>query len=263
MDRPGRPLARPAALNALGKRALEAAERQLSAEGLARLREILWTYHLYLYVTPGPLLVQQALAIFPDPVRSLGARCPFHRYDARSGGGYWPDHSSDGPDRTTSGSAARSESTRAEPLAGPKATAMGEVWLAAGVETYEGLRQVVLSSRHEMFHFVAHNDPRYRIDDDASWPALWGALEASRPYVDAFPRYRDWIRRSFIPQGGHANPAELFADIPTIFPDPGEIPPPLRAYFAPLLDGGDGGPDAVTRSSPSDLASFHTLIAGA
>ena len=231
MDRPARPLTRPRALNALGKRALAAAERSLSPQGLSRLRRILWMYRVYLYVTPGRELVEQALAIFPEPVRRLGAACPFHRYDARAGGGYWPDHN--------------------------------EVWLAAGVETYEGLRQVVLSSRHEMFHFVAHNDPRYRVDDDASWPALWGALEASRPYVDGFPRYRDWIRRSFIPQGGHANPAELFADIPTNFPDPAEIPPPLRDYFAPLLIGTDGGPDAVKAVPPRDLAAFHSLIAGA
>lgn len=230
MDRPARAFRRPAALNALGKRALEAAERRLSPRGLARLRKILWTYRVYLYVTPGAELVRQALAIFPEPVRALGARCPFHRYGARSGGGYWPDRN--------------------------------EVWLAAGVETYEGLRQVVLSSRHEMFHFVAHNDPRYRADDDASWPALWGALAASRPHVDGFPRYRDWIRRSFIPQGDHANPAELFADIPTNFPDPAEVPPPLREYFAPLLVGGDGGPDAVARTDPGDLAAFHTLIQG-
>ena len=231
MDRPRRPLARPEPLNAIGKRALEVAEENLSAEGLARLRRILWSYRLYLYVTPGPLLVQQALAIFPEPVRALGARCPFHRYDARSGGGYWPDQN--------------------------------EIWLAAGVETYEGLRQVVLSSRHEMFHFIAHNDPRYRPEDDAGWPALWGALEQSRDEVGRYPRYREWIRRSFLPQGGHANPTELFADIPTNFPDPDEIPPALRAYFAPLLVGGDGGPAAVTPAAPRDLASFHTLIAGA
>jgi len=230
VDRPHRPLDRPAALNALGKRALEAAERGLSPRGLARLRRALWTFRIYLYVTPGALLVQQALAIFPEPVRTLGSACPFHRFAARSGGGYWPDRN--------------------------------EVYLAAGVETYEGLRQVVLSSRHEMFHFVAHNDPRYRADDDASWPALWGALEASRPYVEGYPRYRDWIRRSFIPQGGHANPAELFADIPTNFPDASQVPPPLRAYFAPLLVGGDGGPDAVARADPRDLAAFHTLIQG-
>jgi hypothetical protein len=230
VDRPPRPLARPAALNALGKRALEAAEANLSHEGMARLRRILWRYRAYLYVTPGPLLVQQALAIFPGPVRELGARCPFHRYEARSGGGYWSDHN--------------------------------EVWLAAGVETYEGTRQVVLSSRHEMFHFIAHNDPRYRPDDDAGWPALWGALEESRGEVGAYPRYRDWIVRSFIPQGGHANPTELFADIPTNFPDPSEIPAALRAYFAPLLDGSTGGPDAVPRAAPGDLASFHALIAG-
>jgi hypothetical protein len=231
MDRPGRPIARPAAIDALGLRVLRSAEARLSPAGLARLRDLLWAARIYVYVTPGPLLARQALAIFPEPVRALGARCPFFRYDARSGGGYWSDKN--------------------------------EVWLAAGVETYEGLRQVVMSARHEMFHFIAHNDPRYRPDDDAGWPALWGALDASRAQVERHPRYRDWIRRSFIPQGGHANPTELFADIPTNFPDPSEIPPPLRAYFAPLLEGTDGGPDAVSRGAPADLAAFHQLIAGA
>ena len=162
-------------------------------------------------------------------MRTLGARCPFYRYDARSGGGYWPGEN--------------------------------EVWLAAGVETYEGTAQVVMSARHEMFHFIAHNHPLYRPDDDAGWPALWGALEASRVDLDGSPRYRDWIRSSFLRQGDHANPAELFADIPTNFSDPREIPPALRAYFAPLLDGSEGGPAAVSPRAPGDLASFHTLLA--
>lgn len=221
---------RPRVANRVGRRLLLAAERRLGAADLARLRALLWSFRLYLYVTPGPELVAQALAPFPEGVRALGARCPFYRYDARSGGGYWSDRN--------------------------------EVWLAAGVETYEGTRQVVLSARHEMFHFIAHNDPRYRPDDDASWPALWGALEASRSSLDAFPRYRDWIRRSFLPQRDHANPAELFADIPTNFPDPHELPPPLVAYFAPLLDGSAGGPDAVSAREPAELAAFHRLIAG-
>ncbi|MBU6424345.1 MAG: hypothetical protein KGJ98_02420 [Chloroflexota bacterium] len=195
---------------------------------MRRLREALWAFRVYLYVTPGPLLARRALAIFPEPVRALGERCPFYRYDARSGGGYWPDRN--------------------------------EVYLAAGVETYEGTRQVVLSARHEMFHFVAHNDERYRSDDDAHWPALWGALEASRSELEAFPRYRDWIRRSFLAQGDHANPAELFADIPTNFPDPREIPSALRGYFAPLLEGSAGGPDTVARRAPGDLGAFHALI---
>jgi hypothetical protein len=228
--RPYEPLTRPAFLNDLGKKALERAERDLSPPRLARLREVLWSARVYLYVTPGPLLAQQALAIFPEPVRALGARCPFYRYDARSGGGYWPDRN--------------------------------EVYLAAGVETYEGLRQVVLSARHEMFHFIARNHPLYRPDDESGWPALWGALEASRADVDRFPRYRDWIRGSFLPQGGHANPTELFADIPTNFPDPSLIPPALRSYFAPLILGSEGRPVTVAASSPGDLAAFHAMIAG-
>ena len=57
------------------------------------------------------------------------------------------------------------------------------MYLAAGVETYEGLGQVVLSARHEMFHFIAQNHPLYQPDDDAGWPALWGALAESRAFV--------------------------------------------------------------------------------
>lgn len=230
MDPWHRRVSRPRAANGIGRRLLLAAERNLGAAGLARLRGALWSFRIYLYVTPGPEVVAQALAPFPEGVRALGARCAFYRYDARSGGGYWSDRN--------------------------------EVWLAAGVETYEGTRQVVLSARHEMFHFIAHNDPRYRPDDDASWPALWGALEASRSSLNEYPRYRDWVRGSFLPQRDHANPAELFADIPTNFPDPRELPPPLVAYFAPLLDGGPGGPDAVTSREPAELAAFHRLIGG-
>lgn len=230
MDPWHRRVVRPSIANRVGRRLLLAAERNLGAADLGRLRSILWNFRLYLYVTPGPELVARALAPFPEPVRTLGARCRFYRYDARAGGGYWSDRN--------------------------------EVWLAAGVETYEGTRQVVLSARHEMFHFIAHNDPRYRPDDDASWPALWGALEASRSLLDGYPRYRDWIRRSFLPQRDHANPAELFADIPTNFPDPRELPPPLVAYFAPLLDGTAGGPDSVRAREPAELAAFHRLIGG-
>src|SRR5205823_5496959 len=80
------------------------AERTLQPRELAGLREQLLLTQTYLYVTPGPLLIERALDGFPAPVRALGARCPFFRYDARGGGGYWPDRN--------------------------------EIWLAAGVETY-------------------------------------------------------------------------------------------------------------------------------
>lgn len=230
MDPPGREIRRPALLNAIGRALLVLAERRLSPPRLAELRRALWRRGIYLYVTPGPLLVRQALAIFPEQVRARGARCRFHRYDARSGGGYWPE--------------------------------ANEIWLAAGVETYEGTRQVVLSARHEVFHFIALDHPLYRPDDEAGWPALWGALEGARPDLDGYPRYRDWIRGSFIPQGDHANPTELFADIPTNFPDPAELPPAVRTYFAPLLTGEDGGPDAVQRATPGDLTAFHAVISG-
>ena len=229
MDGPRRELERPAIVNELGWRVLALAERSLGPRGLARLRRILWRGRIYLYVTPGPLLVRQALAPFPDEVRALGERCPFHRYDARSGGGYWPEPN--------------------------------EIWLAAGVETYEGLGQVVLSARHEVFHFIAHNDPVYRADEERGWAALWSALRESAPISAMYPRYRSWMLGSFLPQGDHANPTELFADIPTNFPDPRDIPPPLRTYFAPRIEGAEGGPQAAPTPPSADLAAFHRLLA--
>ncbi|HEV8658050.1 MAG TPA: hypothetical protein VGS96_05430, partial [Thermoanaerobaculia bacterium] len=69
--------------NAMGRVVLAFAERTLAPRDLAGLRERLWQTQTYLYVTPGPALVERALEGFPDEVRALGARCPFYRYDAR------------------------------------------------------------------------------------------------------------------------------------------------------------------------------------
>ena len=112
----------------LRRAALAIAER-LPPKRLAALREALWRRQLYVYVTPGDELVERALRGFPDDVRALGRRCLLLRPAMRAGGGFYPDRN--------------------------------EVELAAGVETYEGLRQVELSACHELFHYVCWNDPRY------------------------------------------------------------------------------------------------------
>ncbi|MDO8506149.1 MAG: hypothetical protein Q7S41_00910 [Candidatus Limnocylindria bacterium] len=137
---------------------------------------------MYLYVTPGELLVERALAGFPEEIRQLG------------------------------------------------------------VETYEGLRQVELSACHELFHYVCWNDPRYRHDG--------------------------WVTGSFLRQGDHANPVEFFADIPTNFRDVSELPPPIRAHFAPLIDGSpmpydlSRPPDWPIDPATLDLATFRRWLAG-
>jgi len=216
--------------NAMGHVVLAFAERVLGARDLGALRDQLWRTHTYLYVTPGPLLVRHALADFPEEVQRLGERCPFYRYDARGGGGYWPDRN--------------------------------EIWLAAGVETYEGLRQVRLSACHELFHFVCWNHPRYRADEDRGFVALRRAVEESRSAVNDHPRYRDWIAGSFLRQGDHANVVEYFADIPTNFRDARELPPPLAAHFAPLIDGSPfpEGFDRDVAADPYDLAAFQRSL---
>ena len=215
----------------MGRVVLAFAERVLAPPALAGLRERLWRGRTYLYVTPGPLLIDRALEGFPPEIRALGARCPFFRYDARGGGGYWPDRN--------------------------------EIWLAAGVETYEGLRQVRLSACHELFHFICWNHSRYRSDEDRGFGRLRKVVADSRPVVKDYPRYRGWVTASFLRQGDHANVVEYFADIPTNFRDTRELPPPIAAHFAPLIDGSGfaDGFDRDLASEDYELAAFQRSLA--
>lgn len=215
----------------MGHVVLAFAERTLAPGDLASLRERLWQTRTYLYVTPGPDLVRRALEGFPPEVQELGARCPFYRYDARGGGGYWPDENA--------------------------------IWLAAGVETYEGLRQVRLSARHELFHFICWNHPRYRADEDRGFGRLRTAVSESRTQLDVYPRYRDWVTRSFLRQGDHANAVEYFADIPTNFRDLRELPPPLADHFGPLISGTQfpAAFDDDLAEDPYDLSEFQRSLA--
>jgi hypothetical protein len=231
MAAPHRELRRKAVPNAMGHVVLAFAERTLRPRELGELREQLWRTQTYLYVMPGPILVEQALEGFPAEVRALGARCPFFRYDARGGGGFWPDRN--------------------------------EIWLAAGVETYEGLRQVRLSACHELFHFVCWNHPRYRADEDRGFARLRKVVEQSRPVVKDYPRYRGWIAGHFLRQDDHANVVEYFADIPTTFRDTSELPPAIAAHFAPLIDGSPF-PEDFDRdlaNAPYDLFYFQRSLA--
>ncbi len=226
---PTRELHRSARENAGGRLELERVERLPPAER-ARVREGWWRERRYQVVTPGAELIEAALAPFPDAVRELGRTAPFHRYDDRSGGGYWPD--------------------------------TNEIWLAAGVETYESQAQVVLSARHELFHFVNWNHPLYRADLDRGYPGFRAALAGSRSLLASYPRYAAWIARSFVPQGEHANPVELWADLPTNFRAPAALPPPQPRYLAPLLVAGGTAPELPAHSADEDgLAAFHELIA--
>ena len=209
------------------------AER-LPAEPLASMRRSWWEKRRYVYVTPGEELVERALRGFPDDVRALAARCRIIRTDARGGGGFYSDRN--------------------------------EIELAAGVETYEGLRQVELSACHELFHYVCWNDTRYRADEDQGFPYLRRAVRESRKLLDAFPRYKGWVTQSFLRQGDHANPVEYFADIPTNFRDTAELPGPIRAHFAPLIDGSPPPYDLAHApdwpADPTDLATFQRWLAG-
>ncbi|HEV8228542.1 MAG TPA: hypothetical protein VGQ86_01185 [Candidatus Limnocylindria bacterium] len=159
----------------------------------------------YKNVTPGEVLVERALRGFPEEVRALGGRCRIVRTNARGGGGFYPDRN--------------------------------EIELAAGVEEFEGVDQVALSACHELFHYICWNHPLYRRDEDRNFAYLRRAVRESRTVLKQYPRYRSWVTASFMMQGGHANPVEYFADIPTNFRDTSQLPPPIRAHFAPLIDG--------------------------
>jgi hypothetical protein len=224
-------LHRTAVPNAMGHVVLAFAERTLPPHDLVSLRERLWQSRTYLYVTPGKVLIDRALQGFPEEIRALGRRCPFYRYDARGGGGYWPDRN--------------------------------EIWLAAGVETYEGLRQVRLSACHELLHFVCWNHPRYRADEDRGFARLRRAVAESKRMARDHSRYHKWVTGSFLRQGDHANIVEYFADIPTNFRDTAELPPPLAAHFGPLIDGSPF-PEEFDRDlvdEPYELVDFQRSLA--
>ncbi len=214
---------------------LELAERLPPAD-LAELRKQWWEKKAYVYVTPGEELVDRALRGFPADVRALAGRCRIIRTNARGGGGYYNDRN--------------------------------EVELASGVETYEGLGQVELSACHELFHYVCWNDPRYRADEDQGFPYLRRAVRQSRKLIGDFPRYQSWVTGPFLRQGDHANPVEYFADIPTNFRDTRELPPPIGAHFAPLIDGSPIPYDLTNKPAwtfaPRDLelATFQRWLAG-
>lgn len=218
------------------QRALLSAVERLSRGRLGDLRRSLWRRRAYLYVTPGAVLVERALRGFPEEVRALGRRCRIIRTNARGGGGFYPDRN--------------------------------EVELAAGVETYEGLAQVELSACHELFHFVCWNHPLYRRDEDRDFAYMRRAVRDSRTQLAGFPRYVEWVTGSFLRQGDHANPVEYFADIPTNFRDTKELPPPIRAHFAPLIDGSTSTVDfARDPDWPMDdeyfkLGTFQRWLAG-
>jgi hypothetical protein len=218
----------PLARNAAGFLALMALER-LPPLLRRRARERLWSRHVYVYVTRPRRLVAQALEGYPAEVRRLAKTVRFFRSDDRGGGGYWPDRN--------------------------------EIWLAAGVETYERYLQARASARHELFHHLARAHPFYREDEDARWPRLVAALEDAKAVARDYPRYAEWIERSFLPQGDHANVVEYFADIPTNFPDLAELPPPLAAHFAPLISGGPAPRSRRDgRVDPRELGAFHRLV---
>ena len=188
--------------NRLGGRLLDRIEASARA---GEYQAALWRAQLYLVVTPGPDLVRAALEGFPQAVRDLCASAPFYRFAARGGGGFYPDRN--------------------------------EIWLAAGVETYESRAQVVLSARHELFRYVCWNHPRYREDEDRGFPELRRAIAEGHADIGRRERYRQWLLGSFVPQGDHANIVEYFADIPTNFRDPSELPRSVAEYFAPLIVG--------------------------
>jgi hypothetical protein len=223
------PVELPLARNAAGFLALMSLER-LPPLLRRRARERLWSRHVYVYVTPPRRLVRQALEGYPREVKKLARTVRFFRSDDRGGGGYWPERN--------------------------------EIWLAAGVETYERYMQARASARHELFHHLARAHPFYRADEDDGWPRLVAALEDAKRVARDHERYAAWVERSFLPQRDHANVVEFFADIPTNFPDLRELPPPLAAHFGPLIDGGPL--PAGTRRGQTDardLAAFQRLIA--
>jgi hypothetical protein len=122
---------------------------------------------------------------------------------------------------------------------------------------------VRLSACHELFHFICWNHPRYRADEDRGFARLRIVVAESRSVAKDYERYHDWVTRSFLRQGDHANVVEFFADIPTTFRDTSELPPPIAAHFAPLIDGSPFPEDFDRKlaDDPYDLPAFQRSLA--
>ena len=182
----------------------------------------------FLVVTGGPDLIRGALAGYPPAVRGLCAGAHVRRHADSAGGGFWPDSN--------------------------------DIWLAAGVETFESHRQVFRSACHELFHYVCWNHSAYKEDLERGFPAMLGAVREAQPLLGGFAAYNAWIK-SFLTQGDHANPVEYFADIPTNFRETKQLPPPIAAHFGALIDGSPL-PDLRTAraESPLPLPEFQRLL---
>src|SRR5437879_6222482 len=116
---------------------------------------------------------------------------------------------------------------------------------------------------NEMGHVVLAFAERVLAPRDLA--GLRSVVAESRALVDAFPRYRDWVTGSFLRQGDHANVVEYFADIPTNFRDAHQLPPPIAAHFAPLIDGSPFPSefDTALADGGNDLAAFQRSLAPA
>ena len=193
-----------------------------------RIRRWLGGGGRFLVVTGGPQLIRGALAGYPRAIRELCAGAHIRRHADSAGGGFWPDSN--------------------------------DIWLAAGVETFESHRQVFRSACHELFHYVCWNHPVYKEDLERGFPAMLAAVREAQPLLGGFPAYNAWIK-SFLTQGDHANPVEYFADIPTNFRGTKELPPPLAAYFGALIDGTPLPDLRAGRDRPDPpLADFQRLL---
>lgn len=225
---------RNAIANLIGRLALVVIQA-LPAEWQRVVREALWRRRVYLVVEPSERLVRGALAGYPRAVRELCAKAHITRYDARGGG--WFDPATD------------------------------EIYLAAGVETYERYAQVFTSSRHELFHYVCWNHPVYRADEDLGFPKLLRAFLESVPFMASHPRYRDWMLSEI--RYGHTNVVEFFSNVPTNWRLMAPLPPPLAQHFAPLIDGAEPHPALLQAEERIDipregagLREFQARIAG-
>ena len=144
-----------------------------------------------------------------------------------------------------------------------------EIELAAGVETYEGLRsgRALRVPRALPLRLL---EPSRCIAATRTATSRTCAARSATAERSCRPSRAtaDWVTGSFLRQGDHANPVEYFADIPTNFRDTAELPPLIRAHFAPLIDGSTPTFDFTREPDwPMDdeffsLATFQRWLAG-
>jgi hypothetical protein len=121
------------------------------------------------------------------------------------------------------------ESDSSAPLGLGQYHADGRVQVARNAELSPYSAQEI--TQHELLHALAHEHPAWSADDSAGYPALRAAIRESVPQGLSI-EHQNWLKNEL----ERTDIKHAFTDLASAgMSDRQYLPPPLAAYFAPLL----------------------------